>query len=463
MSDSDTQGDAAAGGLAADAELYRDHLERLDGWLADAVERAGRRGVAVEAVVFHAGRARTYHADDQEIPFRGTPHFRRWVPLDGPEHLLVARPGERPRLARVAPADYWYDTAPPPPSYWERSLDLVEVETFAEALAALAPLGDAAWVGGAPEAAAAAGIPAERVEPEALMAPLDWHRGSKTDFEVARTAAAAERSAGGHLAAREAFAAGGSELEIYHAYLRGSAQVERHIPYESILALDEKAAILHYQHKRGREAAPGSVLLADAGAGDQGWAADLTRTWARPDAEPTFRALLAAMDAVQRELVAGVLPGASFVDLHLDAHRRVAGALAETGVLRVSAEEACDRGLMLALMPHGLGHHLGLQVHDVGGRQRDPDGGEVAPPEGHPFLRTTRPLAPGHLVTIEPGVYFIPQLLEPLRRGEHAAALDWQLVDRLVPCGGIRIEDNVLCTDGAPRDLSRPLLPGPRG
>ncbi len=445
------------------SELYRRHLEVLDRCLGASLEQAGRKGLPLEGVLFHAGRARTYHADDEAIPFWPVPHFRRWVPLAGPEHAVLARPGQRPLAVRVRPRDFWYDTSPPPGSYWEEAVDLREVESFAAVPEVTGPLPRIAYVGNAPEAAGELGIPGELVEPEVLMAPLDWYRAAKTEHEVALVTAAAKKAAGGHRAAREAFEAGASEREIYWAYLQGSGLTDRELPFQPIVALDEKAAILHYQHKRGPEAAPGKVLLVDAGAGCDGYAADVTRTWARPEVNETFAALVQGMDALQRELVAQVTPGRPYLEIHLDTHRRLAGLLAETGVLRASAEEALERGVTGAFLPHGVGHHLGIQVHDVGGHQAGPEGGAVPPPEEHPWLRNTRILEPGHLVTIEPGLYFIPMLLEPLRQGEDGALVDWRQVDRLVPLGGIRIEDNVLCTEGEPRDLTRPLLAGPRG
>jgi Xaa-Pro dipeptidase len=105
---------------------------------------------------------------------------------------------------------------------------------------------------------------------------------------------------------------------------------------------------------------------------------------------------------------------------------------------------------------------LGLQVHDVGGRQVSPRGDRREPPASSPALRTTRDLEPGHVVTIEPGLYFIPMLLEPFRSGAAAAAFDWPLIDALAPCGGIRIEDDILVTDGGREDLTRPVVPGHR-
>jgi Xaa-Pro dipeptidase len=108
-------------------------------------------------------------------------------------------------------------------------------------------------------------------------------------------------------------------------------------------------------------------------------------------------------------------------------------------VLKKGGEEAVKLGLTAAFFPHGVGHFLGIQVHDVAGRQKSPDGGTVPPPAQHPYLRTTRAIAEDQVFTIEPGVYFIDMLLRPHRTGALAAHFDWKLVDRLTPCGGARI------------------------
>lgn len=446
--------------------LYRDHLERLDRDLVDAIERAGRAGVGVEGVVFHAGRAATYHQDDREILFRPAAHFRRWVPpQDGPEHVVLARPGSTPVVVRVRPRDFWFDTSPPPVSHWEDAVDLHEVASFEgvrdvlEAMVGTDGLARCAYLGESSEAAAELGVPEPLVEPEALRLPLDWHRAAKTEYEIALVRVAARKAARGHRHLRERFAAGESERELYWSYLRASGQLESEIPYDTILALDEKAAILHYQHKRGSEAAPGAVLLADVGSEHHGYAADITRTFTRDDVDPAFRSLVAAVDAMERRLVAMVGPGRSYVDIHLACHRWLAEILVEHRLLKTSPEEAVERRLTRVFMPHGVGHLLGLQVHDVGGHQSGPEGGTTSPPDDH-VLRNTRTLEPGHLVTIEPGLYFIPMLLDPQREGENADAFDWDRIDPLVPLGGIRIEDDVVCTDDGFEDLTRGLIEG---
>ena len=114
-----------------------------------------------------------------------------------------------------------------------------------------------------------------------------------------------------------------------------------------------------------------------------------------------------------------------------------------------------QQGVTSTFFPHGLGHPIGLQVHDVAGFS-DEQGQLIPRPPGHPFLRMTRTLAPGMVVTIEPGIYFIPTLLKKLRAEEKSArSVDWGKVEHLAKFGGVRIEDEVHCTGSAPENLSR--------
>ena len=113
----------------------------------------------------------------------------------------------------------------------------------------------------------------------------------------------------------------------------------------------------------------------------------------------------------------------------------------------MSADSAVESGVSSVFFPHGLGHLIGLQVHDVAGFQRDDSGGTIDKPSGHPYLRLTR--------TIEPGIYFIDMLLAELKGKPQASDVNWEKVDRFRQYGGIRIEDDVACTDGAAENLTR--------
>ena len=106
-------------------------------------------------------------------------------------------------------------------------------------------------------------------------------------------------------------------------------------------------------------------------------------------------------------------------------------------------------------MPHGVGHLLGIQVHDVGGHQVDENGAKLPPPANSPSLRNTRIMAENMVFTVEPGLYFIPMILEAKRQSDHAALVNWHLVQELYPCGGIRIEDNVRIAGVGAENLTR--------
>ena len=141
--------------------------------------------------------------------------------------------------------------------------------------------------------------------------------------------------------------------------------------------------------------------------------------------------------------------------MHLDAHLALAGILKTFGILRISPEAAVETGVSSAFFPHGIGHGIGLQVHDVAGFAASDSGGSIAKPDGHPYLRLTRTLEPGMVVTNEPGIYFIDMLLEDLKANGHANAVDWNRIDAFRPYGGVRIEDDIVVTDGDPENLTR--------
>jgi Xaa-Pro dipeptidase len=141
-----------------------------------------------------------------------------------------------------------------------------------------------------------------------------------------------------------------------------------------------------------------------------------------------------------------------YEQLHYESHRQVGVILREVGVVRGSADEAVAAGVTRAFYPHGLGHSLGLQTHDVGCALK-------APRADNPFLRNTTDVAVGQVFTIEPGVYFIEPLLAELRAKPEARLVDWSVVETLAPLGGVRIEDDVVVEPAGVRNLTREQLP----
>lgn len=431
------------------ATLFQAHLADRQRTVAESLAQTGH-----EALVISSGKVYTHFADDQDAPFKPTPHFAHWCPMAGPHHLLIIRPGQRPRLIRYAPEDFWYEQAPLGSPFWASGFDLEEAGTVDEAWKRLGPLQHAAYIGNETERAAAAGLD---VNPEGLTARLDWHRTAKSPYEVRCIEEATVLAAQGHLSAKAAFLAGASELEIHHAYIQAVGIVDHELPYGSIVALNEKGAILHYEGKRSLK--HGAVMLIDAGAQVRGYAADITRTVAAPHCDSRFADLLAGMERIELELCAAVKPGLPYGDLHHLGHLAIAGLLQDHDLLKAEPAEAVEKGFTRPFFPHGLGHHLGIQVHDVAGKQGAPDGTPAPPPAQHPTLRTTRTIEADQVFTVEPGLYFIPMLLRPFRTNEHKHRFNWQLIDELTPCGGIRIEDNLLVTPGGHRNLTRPHLP----
>ena len=147
--------------------------------------------------------------------------------------------------------------------------------------------------------------------------------------------------------------------------------------------------------------------------------------------------------------------GVNFADLHIDCHLKIAKLLDECGLASGDSDTLIETGVTSAFYPHGLGHLLGIQVHDVGGHMGDDTGTVVDPPSGHPFLRLTRTLEADQVLTIEPGLYVIDMLIDNL---EGTAGYDLINQDRLSwlrPYGGIRIEDNVRVLDDGCENLTR--------
>jgi Xaa-Pro dipeptidase len=429
---------------------YGAHLAILDQRLDEALRATGFDG----AVIF-AGEERVVFRDDQAYPFRVEPYFKQWVPLThAPGSFLRLVPGQRPMLVYKQVEDYWHEPPSDPEGYWTQYFDIRIAKSDAEArkLSGAGPR----WVaiGSAAERLARSSSGAQpAINDPRFLSHLDFTRAVKTTHELLCMRAAQAVAARGHLAVAAAFEGGASELDLHQTYLEASRQRETELPYPNIIALNEHAATLHYQRLRAEPPPVRRSLLIDAGAEFNGYAADVTRTYSASGTDD-FAALIASMDALEQRICAEVKPGVDFVVLHGFMHRQLAQLLREHGIVVCSADEAVSTGITRAFLPHGLGHLLGLQVHDAGGHLADTTGKKREPPALDPHLRLTRTLAPGFVVTIEPGLYFIPSLLRALL-AKHEAKVNRAMVERLLPFGGIRIEDNVEVTADGHRNLTR--------
>lgn len=427
--------------------LYADHLATLMARADKALLREG-----FDHLVIAAGQPADQFLDDRPYPFAVNPHFKHWLPLTrAPGSWIVYTPGRKPKLVFLQPRDYWHVVPDAPAGYWVERFEIVTIREAKDARAHLP--NDAARCATIGEAGAALDGFAPN-NPRGVLDYLHWHRSYKTPYERAMMRVASKIGARAHRAAEQAFRTGWSELDIHVAYMAAARQTDNELPYGNIIALNEHGAVLHYMELAHAPPASLHSFLIDAGASFHGYASDITRTWAA-DVDGEFQALVDAVDRAQQGFVAKVRAGQSYPELHIHAHHVLAGILREHGFIRMEPETAVESGVSSTFFPHGLGHPIGLQVHDVAGFQASDAGGTIARPPGHPYLRMTRALEPGMVVTIEPGLYFIDMLLEDLRAKPAGKQVDWARVDAFRKYGGIRIEDDVACTEGEPENLTR--------
>jgi len=196
----------------------------------------------------------------------------------------------------------------------------------------------------------------------------------------------------------------------------------------------------------------GDLLLADVGAEAQmGWATDVTRTWPvsgkfSERARDIYDVVLAAHDAC----IAKVYPGVEYRDIHLLACKTIAEGLVDLGILRGLAEDLVEMDAHALFFPHGVGHLLGLDVHDLedlGDLAGYAPGRQRSDRFGLNFLRLDRILHPGMLVTIEPGFYQVPAILNDANlRLKYQSVVNWERLAEFADIRGIRIEDDVLVT-----------------
>lgn len=228
-----------------------------------------------------------------------------------------------------------------------------------------------------------------------------------------------------------------------------------------ILSIDGQT--LH-NHSHANVLKKGRMLVSDAGAESLlHYSSDITRTtpvggkFSEKQKEVYEIVLRANTDSIK-----AARPGVSNRDVHIGACRIIASGLKELGLMKGDPDEAVREGAHALFMPHGLGHMMGLDVHDMEslgenfvGYSEDVKRSEQF---GLAFLRFALPYKPGHVLTVEPGCYFIPELIERWRSEEkHSAFINYDRIEKYMDIGGIRIEDDILITSKGSRLLGRPV------
>ena len=294
------------------------------------------------------------------------------------------------------------------------------------------------------------GAPVQGVESDAELEAavryaLNGIRRVKDELEIDRMRQAERATKAGFAVAVELIAPGRSErelqFEIEAAFLRNGGDG---LAYETIVAGGPNTAVLHFM-PTSRVFADGELVLVDAGAEVRGYASDITRTY---PVSGSFTAEQHALHTLVAASCAAAIEqctqGNEWLDVHAAAARVIAEGLVDFGLLRGEPDALVESGAVTLFFPHGIGHMVGLGIRDAGEVLR----GRAGTRPGFPPLRVDLPLEPGHCFTVEPGIDFVPALLQDEeRRRNHADTVDWDRVDRMLDFGGIRIEQNVLVTD----------------
>jgi Xaa-Pro aminopeptidase len=297
-----------------------------------------------------------------------------------------------------------------------------------------------AWLGSAPaDARPDADLVGE------LRAGLARVRRPKDPLELERMRAA-ERATRAAFAAAVPFLRDGVserdvQIELEVAAFRAGSDA---MAYDTIVGGGPNSAVLHFA-PTDRPMRAGELVLIDAGAEYRGYASDITRTYpVGGELSAEQRELHELVRAAEVASIERCAPGTEWRDVHLAAALVIGEGLASLGILRGEAQSLVETGAVWLLFPHGVGHLVGLGVRDAGGVLPE----RQASPPPFPHLRIDLPLAPAMVVTVEPGIYFVPALLlDPERRRRHHDQVVWDRVDRMLEFGGIRIEDNVLITE----------------
>lgn len=285
-----------------------------------------------------------------------------------------------------------------------------------------------------------------KVDDNLLKDALAYCRIIKTEWELDQLRTASKVASKAHNEILDKLRTGMKEYEVkaLYEYVTTSEGLI-HQPYNGIFASGKSSAVLHYVDNNNK-LNDGDYFLIDAGAECNGYAADITRTHpVNGSFKPLHRDIYHITLRAQNNALNAIKPGVKVVDLHMSACRDITSGLVDMELLRGSVDELMDKNIFSLFFPHGLGHLLGLDTHDVGGY---PKGKKKIDRPGVKYLRANITLEPGMVLTIEPGIYMIPALLKPaFENPDQAKYLNTSRLKKMLQLGGVRIEDNVIVTE----------------
>lgn len=413
-------------------------------------------------VVLHGGESDTQYCSDKEIVFRQESYFHWMFGVKEPDCFgaLEVSTGKSilfmPRLpdayvvwmGKIHPNEHFKDEYVVDEIYYTDEIAAILEKKGATKLLTLTGLNtDSDKM---TREAAFDGISNFKVNNKLLHPIISELRVFKTPLEIEVLRYTNKISSEAHKEVMKHIRPGMKEYQLeslfqHYVYARGGC---RHVAYTCIAATGNNCATLHYGHAgapNDQTINDGDMCLFDMGGEYYCYTSDITCSFPvngkfTEKQKPIYNAVLKASRAV----MGACKPGVSWRDMHLLADRIILEELINVGILKGDVEEMLAQRICSLFMPHGMGHFLGLDVHDVGGY---PDGHERSSEAGLKSLRTIRTLQESMVLTVEPGIYFIEAILrQALSDPARACYFVQEILEQYYGFGGVRIEDDIVIT-----------------
>jgi Xaa-Pro aminopeptidase len=420
-------------------------------------------------VLLSSGCARTRNYRAATYPFRAHSHYLYFGGPPEPEHLILVLNGDATLYRRPGDVDdeIWHGKGASDQDLIDefdytavKSLDALATDLTTLGLDEVLSVPSSDPASNAFLASYLGRVPKLDADPDTdLVDALIECRLRHDQHGQERLRQAAIQSMNGQRAVMLAASVGTRELALKGRLEQAFAEGEATPSFQPIISV--AGEVLHNPYYRGT-LEEGDLLLIDAGAElADGWSGDLTRVVPVSGTfSPTQRALYDVVDRARQAGVDGVAPGVHFRDLHLLVATTLTEGLVQLGILKGDPADLVDKGVHALFFPHGLGHLVGLDVHDMedlGDRAGYGDGETRSKQFGLSYLRLSRELEEGMAVTIEPGYYNIPALLDGELGQRFEEYLDREVLDNYADVRGIRLEDMVLVTADGGELLSAAL------
>lgn len=295
---------------------------------------------------------------------------------------------------------------------------------------------------------------------EELIKAIVSLRSYKSDEEIVEIEKAVDTTAEMHIAAMKCARPGMKESDVVSEIYKVTHAADVMWSFPAIVTVHGEILHNHHHHHTLEE---GKLLLVDCGAEAKShYAGDMTRAFPvaktytqkqRDIYETVLEAEVKAAEALK--------PGVAYRDIHLLASKVIAERLVDLRLMKGNVDDAVEVGAHALFFQHGLGHMMGLDVHDMEDLGENyvgyGDNYRRSAQFGLGFLRLARELEPGFVLTVEPGIYFIPQLIERWSaEGKHSEFINYDVVNDYLDFGGIRIEEDFLVTSDGARRLGKP-------